>query len=562
MRQSQNNRTECLERRLVLQQVFSVWGALGIRQRIVVIGATFAMIIAVLGLTRLASAPNMSLLYAGLENGAAGDVVKALEGHGVEFDVRGGAIFVPDSERDALRLTLASEGLPANSGQGYELLDGLSGFGTTSQMFDAAYWRAKEGELARTIVANPAIANARVHIANSSANPFQRDVTPSASISVTPSGGAISPQQARALKYLVSSAVPGLVPENVAVIDGKGGLIGADADSPTGPTADDKALQLRDRVQRLMEARVGVGNAVVEVSVDTVTESELIRERSFDPEGRVVVSTDTEERNDKADSNGGGDVTVASNLPEGNGGNADASSSSKAETRERVNYEVSETTREITRVPGAIRRLTVAVLVNGTYETADDGSQTFIPLPDPEIEALGDLVSSAVGFEEERGDQITIRSLPFERPEGLGTGPIEPSMFVGNIDTMRLLQMGVLAVVALILGLFVVRPVLASSGSGTTALPENAVGALPSTLDHSSPVLEGEIEPAGGFEDLPMVADGGGFGGMGMVDFDMPDGSGGSEDPVDRLRNLIEERKTETVEILRSWLEEDKEETS
>ncbi|WP_235871896.1 flagellar basal-body MS-ring/collar protein FliF [Pelagimonas phthalicica] len=536
--------------------MFSVWGALGARQRIVVLGATLAMILAVLGLTRLASSPNMSLLYAGLENGAAGDVVKALEARNVQYDVRGGAIFVPDADRDALRLTLASEGLPANSGQGYELLDGLSGFGTTSQMFDAAYWRAKEGELARTIVANPAIANARVHIANSTANPFQRDVTPSASISVTPAAGAISPQQARALKYLVSSAVPGLVPENVAVIDGKGGLIGAEADSPAGPTADDKALQLRDRVQRLMEARVGVGNAVVEVSVDTVTESELIRERSFDPDGRVVVSTDTEERSDKADSSGGGDVSVASNLPEGDGGGADASSSSKAETRERINYEVSETTREITRVPGAIRRLTVAVLVNGTYQTADDGTQTFVPLPDAELQALNDLVSSAVGFEEQRGDQITIRSLPFERPEGLGTGPIDPStsMFIGNIDLMRLIQMGVLAVVALILGLFVVRPVLASSNGEGAAM-------LPAPAGDDGTVLDGEVEPAGGFEDLPMVADGGGFGGMGMVDFDMPgeEGGLGGEDPVDRLRNLIEERKTETVEILRSWLEEDKE---
>ncbi|MBO9463709.1 flagellar M-ring protein FliF [Tropicibacter sp. R15_0] len=539
-----------------MQQMFSVWGALGARQRIVVLGATLAMILAVLGLTRLASSPNMSLLYAGLENGAAGDVVKALEARNVQYDVRGGAIFVPDADRDALRLTLASEGLPANSGQGYELLDGLSGFGTTSQMFDAAYWRAKEGELARTIVANPAIANARVHIANSTANPFQRDVTPSASISVTPAAGAISPQQARALKYLVSSAVPGLVPENVAVIDGKGGLIGAEADSPAGPTADDKALQLRDRVQRLMEARVGVGNAVVEVSVDTVTESELIRERSFDPDGRVVVSTDTEERSDKADSSGGGDVSVASNLPEGNGGGADASSSSKAETRERINYEVSETTREITRVPGAIRRLTVAVLVNGTYQTADDGTQTFVPLPDAELQALNDLVSSAVGFEEQRGDQITIRSLPFERPEGLGTGPIDPSssMFIGNIDLMRLIQMGVLAVVALILGLFVVRPVLASSNGDGAAM-------LPAPTGDGGTVLDGEVEPADGFEDLPMVADGGGFGGMGMVDFDMPgeEGGLGGEDPVDRLRNLIEERKTETVEILRNWLEEDKE---
>lgn len=521
----------------------------------IVIGATVAVMVAVLGLTRLASAPNMALLYAGLENQAAGDVVKALEARGVQYDVRAGAIMVPESERDALRLTLASEGLPANGGQGYELLDGLSGFGTTSQMFDAAYWRAKEGELARTIVANPHIATARVHIANSNANPFQRDVTPTASISVTTTGAVLSAVQARALKFLVASAVPGLVPENVAVIDGKGGLIGAEDKIGGGVTADDRAAALRDRVQRLMEARVGTGNAVVEVSVATVTETELIRERSFDPEGRVIISTDTEERTDRSENKGGGDVTVASNLPDGDaGGGPDSSTTSKAETRERVNFEVSETTREITRQPGAIKRLTVAVLVNGTYVTAVDGTQEFVPLADVELEALRELVASAVGFDESRGDQITLRSLPFERPEGLGTGPLEPGLFAGSIDTMRLIQMGVLSLVALILGLFVLRPILSRGGEIGAAPAGGALPAPGGPNDLAEPLV-GEIEPEGGFDNLPVLADGPDFSGMGMVEFDTP----AEEDPVDRLRNLIDARKTETVEILRSWLEDDKE---
>lgn len=365
-----------------MQQLFSVFGALSVRQRLIVAVATLAMVAAVVGLARMASSPKLSLLYAGLESGAAGEVVQALEARGVPYDIRGSAIFAPDSERDALRLTLASEGLPANSGQGYEILDGLSGFGTTSQMFDAAYWRAREGELARTIVANPQIANARVHIANSSANPFRRDVTPSASISVTTTGGALSPQKVRALKYLVASAVPGMVPENVAVIDGKSGLVGGDGSEDPSQTAEDKSLALRDRVQRLVEARVGVGNAVVEVSVDTVTESESIRERRFDPQERVVISTDSEERTDSSEDAGGGDVTVASNLPDGEGGGGDRSSSRASETRERVNYEVSETMREVTRVPGAIKRLTVAVLVNGSFETGEDSAPQFVPLPE------------------------------------------------------------------------------------------------------------------------------------------------------------------------------------
>src|SRR6056297_1823863 len=231
-----------------LQQIRNLWKALDPRRRVIVIAATLAMFAAVLGLARMASAPSMALLYAGLESGPAGEVVRALEQRGVAHEVRGGSIFVDRARRDTLRMTLASEGLPANSSKGYELLDGLSGFGTTSQMFDAAYWRAKEGELARTILAHPAVTTARVHMANSSANPFQRDVTPTASISVTTTGAIITMAQARALKFLVASAVPNLVPENVAVIDGKGGLIGAEDEAGTGMTADDKAASLRDRV--------------------------------------------------------------------------------------------------------------------------------------------------------------------------------------------------------------------------------------------------------------------------------------------------------------------------
>ncbi|ANT60327.1 flagellar M-ring protein FliF [Salipiger sp. CCB-MM3] len=535
-----------------MEQFATVWNALTPRRRVLAIGAALAMMLAILGMARLAGSPSMSLLYAGLENGAAGEVVEALEARGVPFEVRGGAIFVPDTQRDALRMTLASEGLPANSTQGYELLDTLSGFGTTSQMFDAAYWRAKEGELARTIVASPYIATARVHIANSSANPFQRDVTPTASISVTASGAAITPAQARALRYLVASAVPGLVPEDVAVIDGAGGLIGAEDDPGAGPSAEDRALQLRDRVQRLVEARVGVGNAVVEVSVDTVTESESIRERRFDPEGRVVISTDTEEETSTNQNSGSPDVTVASNLPDGEAGGGQSSSSQSSDSRERVNYEVSETMREVTRVPGEIRRLTVAVLVNGRFETAADGSTSFVPLPETELAALRDLVSSAVGYDEARGDEITLRSLPFERPEGLGTGPIEPGWFTLPLDPMSLIQMGILAAVALILGLFVVRPILA----GTPGTPQAPLSLPGGEMSGSEPeALSGEIEDDDDFAGFPALGGGGDFSGMGMVDFDSP----AEEDPVDRLRNLIEERKSETVEILRSWLDEKEE---
>lgn len=543
-----------------MQQLLNVWMGLELRRKIIVVTATVAMFLAVLTMSRMATAPTMTLMYAGLESGAAGDIVRSLEQRGIAFDVRGGSIFVDSSERDQLRLTLASEGLPANGNRGYELLDSLKGFGTTSQMFDAAYWRAKEGELARTIVTNPQISMARVHIASTGSNPFQRGVTPKASVSLIPSGGPISTAQAKAVRYLVASAVAGLSPDDVAVIDANGALLGQVDEAIPAIGGDDKAQVLRERVQRLLEARVGFGNAVVEVSVDTETESEAIKERIFDPERKVVISTDTEESNNSSSDAEGGDVTVASNLPDQEGGaGGENSSSQNSQTRERINYEVSQTEREVVRAPGAIKRVTVAVLVNAEQITNDAGEQIVTPRDAIEIEALRELVSSAVGFDEDRGDVITIKSMALQAVPLNGTGAESSLIGKFDIDMMSAIQMAILALVTLVLGLFVVRPVLSrSSASGT-----NGVQALPSVgkddPQGSEQVLSGEVTD----DDLklPDLK-------LGNSTYNDPDTltdlpmipASASLDPVDRLRSMIGERQEETVEILRSWLE-DKEES-
>lgn len=541
-----------------MQQIVTLWTGMDLRRRVVVALAGLALVATLYTMSRMASAPTMTLLYAGLENGAAGDVVRALEQRGTPFEVRGGSIYVPSTERDELRLTLASEGLPMTGGRGYELLDSLNGFGTTSQMFDAAYWRAKEGELARTILASPFVSQVRVHIANTGSNPFQRTIEPSASVSIVPSGVPVTAAQANALRFLVASAVAGLSVENVAIIDANGSLIGS-SDDPSAPgTADDRALLLRDRVQRLVEARVGTGNAVVEVSVETVTETESIRERRFDPENRVAISTETEERTDSSKNQAGGDVTVASNLPDGDGAKGEGSSAQASETRERVNYEVSETEHEILRAPGAVKRLSVAVLVNGLTVPGEDGTPSYRERTEEELGALRELVASAVGFQEERGDVITIKSMELPATDPVGTGAA-PSMFQDlNLDVMSLIQMAMLATVALVLALFVIRPILSRSGSSAPGEGQaHAQSQLPELpMMTAGPALTGEIDD-GDFSGLPQLGLAGEDGGLPGV----PSGTG-SGDAVERLRAMIGERQTETVEILRSWLEESGEKTT
>ncbi len=530
-----------------MQQLSSLWNTLDMRRRIIVVGATIAMFAAVLGLARMASSPNLTLLYSGLEGGPAGEVVRSLEQRGVEYDVRGGSIFVASTQRDELRMILASEGLPRNGGQGYELLDSLTGFGTTSQMFDAAYWRAKEGEIARTIATSPQIESARVHIAHSGANPFHREKRPTASVFVISGAGAVTPAHAKALRFLVASAVAGLAPDDVAVIDSSGELIGTGDEDATSSGSDERSDLLRDKVKRLLEARVGVGNAVVEVSVETETDTESIRERRFDPANRVAISTETEERtNSSQNSASGGEVTVASNLPDGAGGGGGNSTSQDSETRERVNYEVSEVEREVTKSAGAIRRITVAALVNGISVPGDEDAN-LVPRNEAELTEMRDLIASAVGFNETRGDAITIKSMAFQPVAELGTAA--SASWIDNlaIDVTRLVQMAVLAIVALFLGLFVVRPVLARQ---TGEPPQLAAP----TSSASGDVLNGEIDD-GDFSlpDLPIVS---GFD-SGLPGY--PDSDDG--DPVARLRGLIGERQEETVEILRGWLE-DREETA
>lgn len=530
-----------------MQNLMQIWQGLDNRKRLVVIGATVAMFLAVMAMSRIAGTPGMSLLYAGLDESAAGEVVAALDQRGVPYEVRGGAIYVDDSQRDTLRMTLAAEGLPANSGTGYELLDSLSGFGTTAQMFDAAYWRAKEGELARTILSNPQIKAARVHIAQAPSQPFQRDVKPSASVTITSVSGALSAVQARALRHLVAASVPGMTPDEVAVIDAVAGLIASDGDEGApSAAADSRATEIKQNVERLLAARVGPGNAVVEVAVDVVTDAESITQRTFDPQGRVAISTDNTTTTG-TNTQGGSDVTVASNLPNNGGAGGSAGKSESSDTRERVNYEVSETNRQVVKAPGSVRKISLAVLVDGAPVTAADGTVTQQPRPEEELAVLRELVTSAAGLDSTRGDVLTLKSLVFE-PLPQGTDPTETSLFsFGPINLMTLIQTGVLALVALVLGLFVLRPMLTSAGARQALpAPDQPPLGLPAFGGFEmANVLNGEIDD-GELPAFPMMSD-------------IANNDEESADPVARLRKLIEERQSESVEILRGWMEVEEE---
>lgn len=515
-----------------MNSLLSLWSTLTPRRRFAVIGAGLAMFVTILALGRLAATPDMALLYSGLDPARSGEVVAALESRNVAYSVRGQAIMVDATQRDTLRMELAAEGLPAQAGAGYELLDTLSGFGTTAQMFDAAWGRAVEGELARTILANPSFRAARVHIARPESQAFGAKAAPTASVVVTTLAGSISQSEARALRHLVAAAVPNLLPDGVEVIDSVAGLVALDPAGPTQASAEQRADAIRANVERLLAARVGAGKAVVQVAIELETQAEQVTERLLDPQGRVAVSTETSTKSG-SDSGAGGSVTVASNLPEG--ADQGGTKSENAENSERTNFDVSETQRAITRVPGDIRRMTVAVLVDGTRSVAEDGTETWQPRSEDELATLQELVTAAVGINADRGDVLTLKTLEFSPLAETGTLATAPSgLLTGSIDLMTLVKLALLAIVASLLGLFVLRPALtARKPAEPLALPETA-----------SLALTGEIGP-----DLSQSGQ--------LIDVTLePD-----VDPVTRLRRLIEERQAESVEILRGWMEAEPEKT-
>ncbi|MEM6650674.1 MAG: flagellar basal-body MS-ring/collar protein FliF, partial [Pseudomonadota bacterium] len=300
--------------------IFKAWSTLSVQQRIIAIGSTLAVIGCFWALFTVSSKEGQALLFSGLEPAAAGEVIGELDSMAIPYSVKGSAIYVPASQKDRLRLDLAQKGLPATSGVGYEILDNLNGFSTTADMFNAAYWRAKEGELSRTILAMPGVRSARVHLGVTRESAFRRQTSnKTASVTLDAPMG-LSEEKARSVQFLTALAVPNLSPDSVAVIDMQRGVLAGPGGAGKGMSdldVDSRTAELETKLSRLLEAHVGMGNARVTVAMDVERQSFAQTERRVDPNSRQVVSRKVEEERDTEQTLGGGVVTVASNLPDG-----------------------------------------------------------------------------------------------------------------------------------------------------------------------------------------------------------------------------------------------------
>lgn len=451
-----------------------------------------------------AQTPNLSPLYSGLSLEDSSAIVTELQTLNVPYELRGDGdtILIPRDQITTVRMTLAGSGLPQRGQVGYEIFDEQSTLGATSFVQNINNVRALEGELARTIASLTRIKSARVHLVLPERELFRRERTdPSASI-VLSVRGELSSGEIRAIQHMVAAAIEGLTPTRVSIVDDQGNLLasgnGDDAEGALAGEAAERTLsfenRLRTRVEDMLANVVGAGRARVEVSAEIDYNRSTTTQETFDPESQVVRSSQIRET-ENLSAGANGQVTVANELPGASQNNGAAGPTEQGTSSEEVtNYEISKTTQTAVTEAGAIKRLSVAVVVDGVYAAAPNGDPVYTPRSADEIAQILTLVRSAVGYSELRGDSVEVVNMQFaERPELAvpGTDATGGLLDFTRDDMMNGAEMAVTLLIALALIFFVMRPLLKK-----VLTPETQALALPSGAElghHGVLAADGQV---------------------------------------------------------------------
>ena len=512
------------------------------------------------------TAPQMTTLFSDLSLEDSSAIIKDLERQAIPYEMKndGAMLLVPKDRVARLRMKLAETGLPKGGSVGYEIFDKSDALGTTSFVQNINHLRALEGELARTIRALDRVQSARVHLVLPERPLFARDkAEPTASI-VLKVRGALEPQQVRAIRHLVASAVNGLKPQRVSVVDETGRLLadGSIQDPALGGVnADERKIayerRLREQVEAIVSSVVGPGRARVQLTAEFDFNRITQTLDKFDPESRVVRSSQTREETTVAPDNNN-TVSVANELP-GAPRRPDATAKpadQNRKTEEIVNYEISRTTKTEVIEAGRINRISVAVVVDGNYKKNDKGEPVYQAREKEEIDRISALVRSAIGFDQKRGDQVEVVNLRFaEMP---ANAIPEPAGWMSMLqftkdDIMRGIELVVMALLGMVVLLLVVRPlvrrVLSSEQAPVSdaALMAAAVasaaggGALSSDVKAAIAAVNPED-----FKAVPSHT-------AKMIDIAQVQGQVHAQS-VQKVGELADKNPNETVSIIRQWL--------
>ncbi len=531
------------------------------------------------------SAPTFTSMYTNLSLEDSAKIVSELEQQNIPYQIRanGSEIAVPSDKMLRMRMTMAERGLPSTGNMiGYEIFDKSESIGSSQFVMNVNMVRALEGELARTIGAFAQVDSARVHLVLPKRELFSKEKQePTASVALKLRGNMeLEKQQVAAIINLVAAAVPGLKASKVTVVDSFGRLLAkSEEEGSLGAavsTTEEYRIAFENRIKSsiegLIERTVGPGRVKAQVAADINFDRIVTNKETFDPEGQVVRSSQSSSANEAAQDTANKDgVTVGSQLPTSagtgataqNGGGGQQSKRDNQKTDEVTNYEISKTIQNHTKEGGSINKLSVAILVDGTY-SKQDGDTVYAARSPEEIKKIEQLVKSSIGFNAERGDKVEVINMRFVTAEDV---EIKPTFFEEFRDEMQgIIQTLVIAIVVILVIMLVVRPavmhVIRTTAPATEKLAEGlaSMGAAAGNL---------KLPGTGGGGFIPGGASGGAMGGgMGSIG-----GMGGSmpeeeEVMIDignikgrvrstmirKVTEFVEQNPDESVMVVRQWI--------
>ncbi|UEM20235.1 flagellar M-ring protein FliF [Skermanella mucosa] len=517
-------------------------------------------------MTRL-STPDMALLYSDLDPKDGGAIVRQLEEQKIPHQVNaeGTRIMVPADQVGRLRMVMAQAGLPSGGSIGYEIYDKPEGFGTTSFVQGINHLRATEGELARTVATLGPIQQARVHLVLPKREMFSRSqqaATASVFLKLRP-GQQLKREQIVAIQHLIAAAVPQLEPNQISIVDDRGNLLargmGAGSEQLLQASADEKKLAYEQRTTRVIEdllsRSLGFGKVRAEVTADLDFDRITTSSEIFDPESQVIRSTQTvEDNNESTDRDALDPVTVANNLPTANSNSSESAATSRtkgARTEETVNYEISKTVKSHVRESGQVRRLSVAVLVDGLYAPGEDGTPVYSPRSREEMAQIETLVRSAIGFDAVRGDTVEVINMRFATPDAEFADAGATFLGMAKEDLFRIAEMIVLAIVAILVILLVIRPLMAKAFErGDDSAAEEEAERLLTDQTAGQAQLMG---PGALAQDLALEDAQAGEELEQMIDINRVEGRVRASS-LRKVGEIVDKHPEEAVSIIRSWL--------
>ena len=533
--------------------------ALGVGRLVAMAGVAAAMLLmlAVLAL-RGGGGDRMALLYSDLDLRDAAQVVDQLDKAHIAHDVQGDGsrIMVPGADVPRARLLLAKEGLPSGGSIGYEIFD--RGDEMTASQFQQtiSQTRAMEGELVRSILMISGVKAARVHLVLAKREPFARDQQEAqASVVLTMAGAArMDHEGVQAVLNLVAAATPGLRPQNISIIDSHGDLLARPGDASSTDAAAQTAAGLRRAteqrlsrsVEDMLERSLGQGRVRVETSVEMNFDQVHETQEHYDPDSKVERSTQETTDNSRS-TESAPTVSVSNNLPNADAG-ANSAGSQEQRSEETTNYEVDKTVRTTVQEQPQIRRVSMAVLVDQVPATAANGTVTWRDRSPDELARIAALARSAVGYDEKRGDKVEVVSMRFVDPDDGAPKIATPTVLglpVTKADLMRMGQTGLLALVAVLAVLLVLRPMVLRLTQVPAAIEDAQMTPVELSLAGSPRPGAVALASSGG---VPLLED------DGMIMIGSIDGAVKASS-IRRVAEMVDKHPEESLAIMRGWMQ-------